>query len=520
MNTIPPTTEATTTLDQNDIFKKLHRFSDSSKAVQQLYSEQHGTLSRFFNQTAHLLVRYPANVAETKKCQLQVALVNEGQYKAVIATGKAGERENQDSSTILTSLAYTQTFDPTNYQDIQTQVGEQSNLESQYVMGSYDVESVSVKFTTDMLEYFKSHHPHGITDAVWAKAIQTVDDVDFNNWRVIVNYANNFNRTVKKTFCDQDASFIKEHILIKADTFTYQSHFNYSGWNSNATRIALNETIEDEVIWADAFTTWPDEFPFYLLARNFHAREKMKVTNIYYMCCGLASTWDHLDRRTCLPSTKTTTKPLTMEMTCPSDYHGVQFLVLDRSNPQSFYEEDHSHDKMPPSWSCASALFNERSSNNSAIAANYTCHCNCGAFDPDCDPQNAPDSFFTHPRPAMTAERARLQYIDWKHTGASQTGVDGCNSTHKFCNFNGLCTEVEQNHDIEISAGCHQLGVVGDNVLNGFVGSETDFMKRYEAMRTEQANGAHAVSSNTRTVCSPCNGDVYYGGIAQVRHKS
>ena len=44
-------------------------------------------MSTFFNQTGYLYVRYPAEVANIKKCQLQVALVNEGQYKAYLATG-------------------------------------------------------------------------------------------------------------------------------------------------------------------------------------------------------------------------------------------------------------------------------------------------------------------------------------------------------------------------------------------------------------------------------------------------
>jgi len=286
--------------------------------------------------------------------------------------------------------------------------------------------------------------------------------------------------------------------------------YNYSGFNQlNAGQIDVFGVTIATTLW----TAWP-QTPFLVYLQNIYGGERLKVVKIFYMCCAFTN-WRTVDRRKCVgnplavqPSTEQVTTDCGSSTQSNIKFNFVRFMQLERSPQIANKSRLLSSSTMPAGWKCLASYYNERA--RGVGDENAVCHCNCGMFDPDCKPREAPDVVYEVA--ALGNKNARSNYEGWKASGSTQINVDGCNSTHPSCNIKGLCTSTPQNLDIEISLGCEVIGLPGETILNGFIGSQEDYMKEY----TDFEESVSGQIVNDFSQCMPCNGDKYYSGLPQL----
>ena len=75
------------------------------------------------------------------------------------------------------------------------------------------------QWTQAEVNHFKSHPPHGISAKEWGEVMHTLEphgnQAKWNDWRVVVNYVNNFNYSVTKDYCDAEPTFFSDYQIAR-----------------------------------------------------------------------------------------------------------------------------------------------------------------------------------------------------------------------------------------------------------------------------------------------------------------
>jgi len=320
-------------------YADLRGFVETSSAIKHLVDKQADT--QLYDYQAVLYTRFQQDVMQTKMCQLQVAMVNTGEYETLIRENALSPRFNQVKSRLPSLQTQSINWSPQSFKLSSSSAGYI------YDAGSYNSIVLQDYYTSTSREYFLNNvtvqknlaTTGSSSESSLNKAAKDVGTPGFMDWKLLINYVNNFNATMQVDYCDRREHFIRNYVTVNAQNVT------------NKTTIRLGLVSNDNSVG------YPSAIEFYVLMENMFAKEVVKASNFQVL--------------TAHGSTRVGVNDLAGAF--------YQFDVVQPAQKE-FYP---TFTTAPVDWSCQTSLYNR---------GDGVCNCMCGTYDPDCLP--APYGFY------------------------------------------------------------------------------------------------------------------------------